>query len=77
LHEEAALYVSSDYAVANELAEGEKVLVETIKGSMELNVKIDTKIGGTIPFVPAFDSNLNSEALFSDYRFSRATIKKE
>jgi NADH-quinone oxidoreductase subunit G len=76
LHEEAALYVSSGYAAANELSEGEKVSVETTKGSMELNVKIDTKIGGNIPFVPNFDSNLNSEALFSGYRFSNATIKK-
>ena len=76
LSDEAGLYVSSDYATANELTEGDSVLVETTKGSMELNVKIDSKIGGNIPFVPSFDSNLNSEALFNDYRFSSATIKK-
>lgn len=76
LSEEAGLYVSSDYATSNELSEGDTVLVETTKGSMELNVKIDSKIGGNIPFVPSFDSNLNSEALFSGYRFSNATIKK-
>jgi NADH-quinone oxidoreductase subunit G len=76
LHEEAALYVSSDYASANELTEGTKVSVETAKGSMELNVKIDTKMGGNIPFIPNFDSNLNSEALFSGYRFSNVSIKK-
>jgi len=76
LAEEAGLYVSSDYATANELSEGDRVLVETPKGSMELNVKIDTKIGGNIPFVPSFDSNLNTEALFGGYRFSNATIKK-
>jgi NADH-quinone oxidoreductase subunit G len=76
LNETAALYVSSDYAIANELSEGDTVLVETTKGSMEFNVKIDSKIGGDIPFVPSFDSNLNSEALFNDYRFSNATIKK-
>ena len=76
LAEEAGLYVSSDYATANELAEGDRVLVETTKGSMELNVKIDSKIGGNIPFVPNFDSNLNTEALFGGYRFSNATIKK-
>ncbi len=76
LHEEAALYVSSDYASANELTEGTKVSVETAKGSIELNVKIDTKMGGNIPFIPNFDSNLNSEALFSGYRFSNVSIKK-
>ena len=76
LHEEAALYVSSDYAAANELSDGAKVSVETAKGSLELNVKIDTKIGGNIPFLPSFDSNLNSEALFSGYRFSNVSIKK-
>ena len=76
LSEEVGLYVSSDYAKANELSEGDKVLVKTTKGSLELNVKIDSKIGGDIPFVPSFDSNLNSEALFNDYRFSNATIKK-
>ncbi len=76
LSEEVGLYMSSDYATANELAEGDTVLIETTKGSMELNVKIDSKIGGNIPFVPSFDSNLNSEALFNDYRFSNATIKK-
>ena len=76
LSEEVGLYVSSDYAKANELNEGDKVSVETTKGSLELNVKIDSKIGGNIPFVPSFDSNLNSGALFNDYRFSSATIKK-
>ncbi len=76
LNEEVGLYVSSDYAKANELAEGDKVAVETTKGSLELHVKIDSKIGGNIPFVPSFDSNLNSEALFNDYRFCSATIKK-
>ncbi len=76
LNEEAGLYVSSDYATANELTEGDSVLLETTKGSMELNVKIDSKIGGNIPFVPTFDSNLNSAALFDGYRFSAATIKK-
>ena len=76
LSEEVGLYVSSDYAKTNELAEGDKVLVETKQGSLELHVKIDSKIGGNIPFVPSFDSNLNSEALFNDYRFNSATIKK-
>ncbi|MBU1642804.1 NADH-quinone oxidoreductase subunit G [bacterium] len=76
LHEEAALYVSSVYASANELTEGTKVSVETARGSLELNVKIDTKMGGNIPFIPNFDSNLNSEALFSGYRFSNVSIKK-
>ena len=76
LNEEVGLYVSSDYAKANELAEGDRVAVKTTKGSLELHVKIDSKIGGNIPFVPSFDSNLNSEALFNDYRFCSATIKK-
>ncbi len=76
LEEEVGLYVSSDYAETNELAEGDTVLVETKQGSLELHVKIDSKIGGNIPFVPSFDSNLNSEALFDDYRFNSATIKK-
>ena len=76
LSEEVGLYVSSDYAKTNELAEGDKVLVETKQGSLELHVKIDSKIGGNIPLVPSFDSNLNSEALFNDYRFNSATIKK-
>jgi NADH-quinone oxidoreductase subunit G len=76
LHEEAALYVSSGYASANELTEGTKVSVETAKGSLELNVKIDSKMGGNIPFIPNFDSNLNSEALFGGYRFSNVSIKK-
>jgi len=76
LEEEVGLYVSSDYAKTNELSDGDKVSVETTKGSLELHVKIDSKIGGNIPFIPSFDSNLNSEALFNDYRFSSASIKK-
>ena len=36
----------------------------------------DNKISGDKVVLPTFDSNLNSEALFSGYRFSSASIQK-
>jgi len=37
----------------------------------------DNKITGDIACLPTFDSKINSEALFSGYRFATVSIEKE
>ena len=72
----AGVFVSEAYATAHELAEGDKVVVEAANATLETTLSIDSKMGGEMPFVASFDSNLNSGALFDGYRFASATLKK-
>ena len=76
LNQESGLFVSDDMMKARALDEGDKVVVKTAQGSVEVKVINDNKISGNIAYLPTFDSNLNSEALFSGYRFSSASIEK-
>ena len=50
--------------------------VKSNNGEITVNIVSDNKITGDIAILPTFDSKLNSEALFSDYRFATASIEK-
>jgi NADH-quinone oxidoreductase subunit G len=76
LSEEGGLYASSSYMEAHSLNEGDSVRVKTDKGEMILTAMIDSKINGDITYLPTFDSKINSQALFSGYRFNNVTIEK-
>ena len=76
LDEKSGLYVSEEYLKNSDLSEGDRVKVETLSGELETVIVSDNKIAGDIFVLPTFDKNLNSAALFSDYRFSSATVKK-
>jgi NADH-quinone oxidoreductase subunit G len=76
LHAEGGLYMSENYLQESEFNEGDTVSVATELGEVKVTVISDNKIDGAIACLPTFDSNLNSEALFSGYRFSSASIKK-
>ncbi|MDD2828228.1 MAG: NADH-quinone oxidoreductase subunit G [Sulfuricurvum sp.] len=76
LNEEGGLYGSSSFMEANGLNEGESVRVKTQMGEMVLKAMIDSKINGDITYLPTFDSKINSQALFSGYRFNNVTIEK-
>ncbi len=76
LHSDGGLYMSENYLAENELNEGDTVSVSTELGEINVKVISDNKIDGAIACLPTFDSNINSEALFSGYRFSSASIKK-
>jgi len=76
LHSDGGLFASDDFMKNHSLSEGDRVVVKTAQGSVEVKVINDNKISGNITYLPTFDSNLNSEALFSGYRFSAASIQK-
>lgn len=74
--EVSGIYMSEDYLNSSDFNEGDSVRVKTDNGELIANVVSDNKISGDIVLLPTFDSNLNSEALFSGYRFSLASIEK-
>uniref|UniRef100_UPI003F62057E NADH-quinone oxidoreductase subunit G n=1 Tax=Hydrocurvibacter sulfurireducens TaxID=3131937 RepID=UPI003F62057E len=75
LDEEAGIYMSESYLKESDFNEGDTVMVKTQFGELSTKIISDNKIEGDIATLPTFDSNLNSQALFSGYRFSQATIQ--
>ena len=76
LDEKSGLYMSEEYLQNSDFNEGDSVKVKTDKGELVTQVVCDNKISGDIFVLPTFDKNLNSEALFGDYRFSVASVEK-
>ncbi len=76
LHTDGGLYMSETYLNASDLNEGDTVMISTSSGELTVPVISDNKIDGAIACLPTFDSKINSEALFSGYRFTSASIKK-
>ncbi len=76
LKEESGVYMSEEYLASSEFSAGDSVKVTTECGSLTATIVSDNKIKGSIVVLPTFDKNLNSEALFSGYRFSSASIEK-
>ena len=76
LDEISGVYMSEEYLSKSDFNEGDTVTVTTANGELTANVVSDNKIAGSIVILPTFDKKLNSEVLFSDYRFSLASIKK-
>ena len=76
LDEKSGLYMSEEYLQNSDFSEGESVKVKTDKGELITQIVCDNKIAGDIFVLPTFDKNLNSEALFGDYRFSVASVEK-
>jgi len=74
--EVSGVYMSADYLSSSDFNEGDSVKVKTNNGELIANIVSDNKISGDIVVLPTFDSNLNSEALFSGYRFNSASIEK-
>ena len=75
LHEESGIYMSEVYLKSSGFSGGDMVKIKTEFGELNAKVICDNKIDGEIATLPTFDSNLNSQVLFSDYRFTQATIK--
>lgn len=76
LQSSGGLYVSKGYMETNGLSEGDKVRVKTARGEVAVNVICDGKINGDIAYLPTFDTQINSEALFDGYRFTSVSIQK-
>jgi NADH-quinone oxidoreductase subunit G len=76
LDEVSGIYMSEEFLSNSDFNEGDTVKITTDNGELTANVVSDNKIKGSIVVLPTFDKNLNSEALFSGYRFSSASIEK-
>ncbi|WP_310442007.1 NADH-quinone oxidoreductase subunit G [Sulfurimonas sp.] len=76
LDEVGGIYMSEEYLSKSDLKEGDSVRVKSESGEIVVNIVSDNKISGDIALLPTFDSKINSEALFSSYRFATASIQK-
>ncbi|MBN2895476.1 MAG: NADH-quinone oxidoreductase subunit G [Campylobacterales bacterium] len=76
LKSSGALYASDAFMQRYGVQEGDTVQITTPHGTLRVAVARDGKIEGEIPYLPTFDTNLNSEALFNGYRFSTASFQK-
>jgi len=76
LQAQGGLYVSASHLEESELSEGDQVKVKSEQGEMVVKVISDNKIEGAVMYLPTFDKQIQSEALFGDYRFSLASIEK-
>jgi NADH-quinone oxidoreductase subunit G len=76
LEEPSGLYMSEERLKNSDFKEGDKVRVTTQNGEVVTTIVSDNKIAGDIALLPTFDLKLNSEALFSGYRFNAASIEK-
>ena len=70
------LYMSKEALETYGVSEHDVVEVKTLKASIKLNVRVDNQLAGNIAYVPTFDKEINTEALFESYRFTNANIKK-
>jgi len=72
-----AVYVSAEYLEAKGFAEGDELTVKTDSGEISAKIELDKQLSGDIIYLPTFDTNLNTAALFNDgFRFATATIRK-
>ncbi|RLA73323.1 MAG: NADH-quinone oxidoreductase subunit G [Epsilonproteobacteria bacterium] len=76
LQAEGGLYISESHLESSDLNEGDSVKVKTDSGEMTVKVISDNKIAGDVMYLPTFDKQIQSEALFNGYRFSLASITK-
>jgi len=76
LKETGGLYASAAFMSANGVNEGDRVRVKTAHAEIVVNVIADGKIDGEIPYLPTFDMQINSGALFDGYRFASVSIQK-
>lgn len=76
LDEVSGIYMSEEFLSNSELNAGDSVRVKSDNGEVTATIVSDNKIAGDIVLIPSFDSKLNSEALFSGYRFATASIEK-
>lgn len=76
LDEASGVYMSEEFLSRSDFNEGDRVRVKNENGEIIAAIVSDNKIGGDIVLLPTFDSKLNSEALFSSYRFATASIER-
>lgn len=76
LDEKSGLYASKAFLDKKELACGDRVVVKTTLGEIEVEVVEDKHLLGEIAYLSTFDKNVDTKSLFAKYRFSEAEIRK-
>ena len=71
-----ALYVSKAMLESLEINENDIVNIKTSNSSIDLSVRVDKQLEGNVSYVPTYDKQINTKALFESYRFINANIKK-
>jgi len=77
LNEAGALYVSAAFLGAKNLKNNDTVVLENKEGDrLVIAVKEDKTLGGMIPYLPSFDTKIDTTPFFkTGYRFADVTIK--
>jgi len=75
LCETGALYASSEFLEKKGFMSGDMVVIEG-EASLTLRVELDMTIGGDIPYLPTFDTKLDTKQFFpTGYRFADVSIR--
>ncbi|MDY0264146.1 MAG: NADH-quinone oxidoreductase subunit G [Sulfurospirillum cavolei] len=77
LNEAGALYASAAFLEAKDLKNNDTVVLENKEGDrLVIAVKEDKTLGGMIPYLPSFDTKIDTTPFFkTGYRFADVTIK--
>jgi NADH-quinone oxidoreductase subunit G len=73
---ESGLFASKELFEKLGLEKGNKVKVFSKELELELNAYCDEQIAGEVAYISTFQKDLDTKALFDEYRFSKAVIKK-
>lgn len=77
LHTTGALHVSEEFLSKNNLKDSQMVQIQNDKGhKIAIIVKKDKHIKGLIPYLPTFDTKIQVEEFFDDYRYAKVSIKE-
>jgi len=77
LNEAGALYASALFLESQKLKDGDMVRISNEKGAqLVIAVKEDLLLGGMIPYLPTFDTKIDTKPFFEDgYRFAYVAIE--
>jgi NADH-quinone oxidoreductase subunit G len=73
---ESGLFASKELFEKLGLEKGNKVKVFSKELELKLNAYCDEQIAGEVAYISTFQKDLDTKALFDEYRFSKAVIKK-
>ena len=73
LEKDTALYGSQQFATAAKISDGDVVMIEAGRRSIQRTFRVDAALKGTVALSPTFDLPL-AEALSGEYRFEKAKI---
>ena len=69
------MYASSEFLEKKGFMSGDMVVIEG-EASLTLRVELDMTIGGDIPYLPTFDTKLDTKQFFpTGYRFADVSIR--